>query len=75
LEASSLIEQNPISGDPLRRPGLHYGDFRPLVEKNGVVGWKLLQRMVKMLRVTREEAHELENALGTLRRFDEGYPG
>jgi len=70
-----LIEQNPISGDPLRRPGLHYGDFRPLVEKNGVVGWKLLQRMVKMLRVTREEAHELENALGTLRRFDERYPG
>ena len=55
--------------------GLTYGDFRPLVEKNGVVGWKLLQRMVKMLRVTREEAHELENALGTLRRFDERYPG
>jgi hypothetical protein len=40
-----------------------------------VVGWKLLQRMVKMLRATREEAHELENALGTLRRFDERYPG
>jgi len=45
------------------------------VEKNGVVGWKLLKRMVKMLRATREEAHELENALGTLRRFDERYPG
>ena len=47
--------------------GLTYWDFRPLVEKNGVVGWKLLQRMAKMLRATREEAHELENALAMLR--------
>jgi CRP-like cAMP-binding protein len=46
---------------------LTYGDFRPLVEKNGVVGWKLLQRMVKMLRATRGEAHELGNALAMLR--------
>jgi CRP-like cAMP-binding protein len=50
-------------------------DFRALVEKNSVVGWKLLQRMVKMLRATREEAHELEDVLGTLRRFDDRYPG
>ena len=28
--------------------GLTYRDFRALVEKSGVVGWKLLQRMVKM---------------------------
>jgi CRP-like cAMP-binding protein len=54
---------------------LTYGDFRPLVEKNGVVGWKLLQRMVKMLRATRGEAHELGNALAMLRHFDERYPG
>ena len=55
--------------------GLTCGDFRPLVEENGVVGWKLLQRMVKMLRATRQEAHEFENALGTLRRIDDQYPG
>jgi CRP/FNR family cyclic AMP-dependent transcriptional regulator len=55
--------------------GLTCRDFRALVEKNGVVGWKLLQRMVKMLRATRKEAHELEDVLGTLRRFDDTYPG
>jgi CRP/FNR family cyclic AMP-dependent transcriptional regulator len=49
--------------------GLTYWDFRPLVEKNGVVGWKLLQQMVKMLRATRQEADELENALAVLQRF------
>ncbi|MGZ6154572.1 MAG: cyclic nucleotide-binding domain-containing protein [Gemmatimonadaceae bacterium] len=47
--------------------GLTYWDFRPLVEKNGVVGWKLLQRMAKMLRATRAEAHELQDALAILR--------
>jgi hypothetical protein len=50
-------------------------DFRALEEKNGVVGWKLLQRMVKILRATRKEAHELEDVLGTLRGFDDSYPG
>ena len=45
------------------------------MEKNGVVGLKLLQQLVKMLRATREEAHELEDVLGTLRRFDDTYPG
>jgi CRP/FNR family cyclic AMP-dependent transcriptional regulator len=34
--------------------GLTYWDFRPLVEANGVIGWKLLQRMAKMLRDARE---------------------
>ncbi len=34
--------------------GLTYWDFRPLVEANGVIGWKLLQRMAKMLRDTRQ---------------------
>jgi CRP-like cAMP-binding protein len=33
--------------------GITYWDFRPLVEANGVVGWKLLQRMAKMLRDAR----------------------
>jgi hypothetical protein len=27
------------------------------------------------LRGTRKEAHELEDVLGTLRRFDDTYPG
>jgi CRP/FNR family cyclic AMP-dependent transcriptional regulator len=35
--------------------GLTYWDFRPLVEENGVIGWKLLQRMAKMLRAARED--------------------
>ena len=35
--------------------GLTYWDFRPLVEANGVIGWKLLERMAKMLRSTREK--------------------
>ena len=34
--------------------GLTYWDFRPLVEANGVIGWKLLQRMATMLREARE---------------------
>ena len=35
--------------------GLTYWDFRPLVKANGVIGWKLLQGMAKMLRETRED--------------------
>ena len=34
--------------------GLTYWDFRPLVEANGSIGWKLLQGMSKMLRAARE---------------------
>ena len=33
--------------------GVTFWDFRPLVESNGVIGWKLLQRMAKMLRAAR----------------------
>jgi len=33
--------------------GLTYWDFRPLVEQNGVIGWKLLQRMAEFLRESR----------------------
>ena len=33
--------------------GLTYWDFRPVVEANGVIGWKLLQQMAKMLRSAR----------------------
>ena len=35
--------------------GLTFWDFRPVVEANGVIGWKLLQRMAKMLRDARED--------------------
>jgi CRP-like cAMP-binding protein len=35
--------------------GLTYWDFRPVVEVNGRIGWKLLQQMAKMLRMTRQE--------------------
>jgi len=35
--------------------GLTYWDFRPLVEANGVIGWKLLERMAKMLRAALED--------------------
>ena len=33
--------------------GLTYWDFRPFVEENGVIGWKLLERMAMMLRDAR----------------------
>jgi CRP/FNR family cyclic AMP-dependent transcriptional regulator len=33
--------------------GVTFWDFRPLVEANGVIGWKLLQSMAKMYRDVR----------------------
>ena len=36
--------------------GVTYWDFRPLVEMNGVIGWKLLERMARMLRENRDGA-------------------
>jgi CRP-like cAMP-binding protein len=35
--------------------GITLWDFRPLVEQNGVVGWKLLETLAKMLREARGE--------------------
>jgi len=35
--------------------GLTYWDFRPVVQANGVIGWKLLQGLAKILRESREE--------------------
>jgi CRP-like cAMP-binding protein len=35
--------------------GVTFWDFRPLVESNGVIGWKLLQSLVKMYRAARRE--------------------
>ena len=34
--------------------GLTYWDFRPVVEANGRIGWKLLQGMASLLRAARE---------------------
>ena len=34
--------------------GLTYWDFRPFVEQNGAIGWKLLERMAMMLRDARK---------------------
>lgn len=33
--------------------GLTYWDFRPVVEANGIIGWKLLGRMARLLREAR----------------------
>ncbi len=33
--------------------GITFGDFRPLVESNGVIGWKLLQSLARMYREVR----------------------
>ena len=38
--------------------GLTHWDFRPLVEANGRIGWKLLQSMAKMLRTASSPAGE-----------------
>jgi CRP/FNR family cyclic AMP-dependent transcriptional regulator len=35
--------------------GLTYWDFRPLVQQNAVIGWKLLQSLAKKLRVAEQE--------------------
>ena len=56
----AMIDQGPrmatiTASSALVCYGLTYWDFRPLVEANGVLGWKLLQRMAKMLRAARED--------------------
>src|SRR5262245_43729029 len=35
--------------------GVTFWDFRPLVEANGVIGWKLLQGIARILRDTRQK--------------------
>jgi len=36
--------------------GVTFWDFRPLVEENGVIGWKLLESMIKIYRSERADA-------------------
>lgn len=55
----ALIDDGPrmatiVAASDLVCYGLTYWDFRPLVKANGVIGWKLLQQMAKMLRAARE---------------------
>lgn len=54
----ALIDQGPrtatiTAATELVCYGITYWDFRPLVEANGTIGWKLLQRMAMMLREAR----------------------
>jgi len=54
----ALIDQGTrmatiIASSELVCYGVTFWDFRPLVEANGLIGWKLLQRMAKMLRDAR----------------------
>ncbi len=55
----ALIDQGTrmatiVAADDLVCFGVTYWDFRPLVESNGVIGWKLLERMARMLRENRD---------------------
>lgn len=34
--------------------GLTYWDFRPFVEKNGAIGWKMLQRMAELVHASQD---------------------
>jgi pyruvate,water dikinase len=42
--------------------GLTYWDFRPLVQANAVIGWKLLQSLARRLRRNEQELAELRHA-------------
>jgi len=55
----ALIDQGArlatiVAASDLACYGLTYWDFRPFVEQNGVIGWKLLERMEMMLRDARK---------------------
>jgi CRP-like cAMP-binding protein len=43
-----------IASGPLVCSGVTFWDFRPLVEENGVIGWKLLQSLIAIHRSERE---------------------
>ena len=42
-----------IAASDLVCSGVTFWDFRPLVEANGVIGWKLLQSMIEIYRSER----------------------
>lgn len=39
-----------IASGPLVCSGVTFWDFQPLVEENGVIGWKLLQSLIRIYR-------------------------
>jgi CRP/FNR family transcriptional regulator, cyclic AMP receptor protein len=43
-----------IASGPLACSGVTFWDFQPLVEENGVIGWKLLQSLIRIYRTERE---------------------
>lgn len=56
----ALIDEGPraatiIASSELVCYGLTFWEFRPLVQGNGVIGWKLLQSMAKKLRAAQQE--------------------
>ena len=63
----ALIDQGPRSATITATTdlvcfGLTFWDFRPLVQGNGVVGWKLLESLAQMLRSAQHEAALLTSA-------------
>ena len=45
-----------IAAGDLQCSGVTFWDFRPLVEENGVIGWKLLQSLIEVYRSERRQA-------------------
>jgi CRP-like cAMP-binding protein len=42
--------------------GLTFWEFRPLIERNGAIGWKLLQALAKRLRAAGPQASQITAA-------------
>jgi CRP-like cAMP-binding protein len=43
-----------VAATDLHCSGVTFWDFRPLVEENGVIGWKLLQSLINIYRTERQ---------------------
>jgi len=43
-----------VASGPLVCSGVTFWDFQPLVEENGVIGWKLLRSLIEIYRSERE---------------------
>ena len=44
-----------LASSELSCSGVTFWDFRPLVEENGVIGWKLLQTLIEIYRSERQQ--------------------
>lgn len=51
--------------------GLTFWEFRPLVQNNGAIAWKLLQSMAKMLRAAQQDDAPLDATAADPARVDE----